>query len=105
MVHGKFIKTKQARSAHYVEQFLAKYDTPHVRQPPNSLDMVPYDFVYSPRMKNTLKSKRFKKWKRSNFNATQQQGIKRVSGSSRAARINVRKLKGPTSKTISPSSK
>jgi len=92
--------------AQYVEQFLAKYDTPQVRQPPNSQDMVPYDFCIFPEWRTPWKVNDLKMWKRSNFNETQQQGMKGASSSSRAARKkNVWKQKGPTSKRISPSSR
>ena len=48
-----------AHSAHLIQAYLAKNNTPLVRHPPYSPDMAPCDFWLFPKLKTTLKGKRF----------------------------------------------
>ena len=48
-----------AHSAHLIQSYLAKNSTPLVRHPPYSPDMAPCDFWLFPKLKTTLKGKRF----------------------------------------------
>ena len=48
-----------AHSAHLIQAYLAKNNTPPVRHPPYSPDMAPCDFWLFPELKTTLKGKSF----------------------------------------------
>ena len=48
-----------AHSAHVVQAFLAKNSMPLIRQAPYSPDLAPCDFWLFPKLKTTLKGRRF----------------------------------------------
>ena len=48
-----------AHTSHLVQQFLAKYGTAQLQQPPYSPDLAPCDFFLFPRLKKVLKGHRF----------------------------------------------
>ena len=48
-----------AHTSHLVQQFLAKYGTAQLRQPPYSPHLAPCDFFLFPRLKKVLKGHRF----------------------------------------------
>ena len=61
-----------AHSAQLVQQFLAKYNIPQVRQPPYSPDLAPCDFFLFPKIKSHLKGRRFQDVGEIKENATRQ---------------------------------
>lgn len=48
-----------SHTSHLVQSFLAKHGIPQVQQPPYSPDLAPCDFFLFPRLKKTLKGRRF----------------------------------------------
>jgi hypothetical protein len=59
-------------SAQLVQQCLAKYSIPQVRQFPCSPDMAPCDLFLLPLLKNTLKDERFNDMETNKYNVTEQ---------------------------------
>jgi histone-lysine N-methyltransferase SETMAR len=55
-----------------VREFLAKHSIPLVPHPPYSLDLAPCDFFLFPRLKSTLKGKRFQDVAEIHLNTTRQ---------------------------------
>jgi histone-lysine N-methyltransferase SETMAR len=89
-----------------VREFLAKHSIPVVPHPPYSSDLAPCDFFLFPRLKSTLKGKRFQDNTEIQLNKTQQlqaiskQATRHALKSGRIAEITAYNLEGCTLKEI-----
>jgi histone-lysine N-methyltransferase SETMAR len=89
-----------------VREFLAKHSIPVVSHPPYSPDLAPYDFFLFPRLKSTLKGKRFQDVAEIQLNTTlpfPNKPTRHALKSGRIAGIAAYNLEGRTLKEITSS--
>jgi hypothetical protein len=68
----QYLASAPCHAALSVREFLAKHSIPTVPHPPYSQDLAPCDFFLFPRLKSTLKGKRFLDIMEIQLNMTQQ---------------------------------